>query len=387
VHLKTELTDKVLSEYQKKKELSKKYQRWIYGMSEEFYQMEEETITTKLKVDEIEDFTLIGDFEFRTQKIHAFNQSLYKRSERFANCLDLWKFDVYEQNKIMDLIKVNRCEDRFCPNCRKKRLSILQSKFYPEFFKQIEQGYKPYLLTLTIPNIKDGLNKTLNKMQKAFKRFYECLNRDLPKGWSKRLFKISGAIRTIEITINDRGEYHPHYHVLIMVKGTEDNVFDKNIYLKGYRNHEYNSLADVQISKLWTICYSETFHILDYQADLKGYDWRDSLICDIRPIADNLGLQEVLKYTFKDDDIQEYYQFKEIYFAMLKRRSYQGYGNLYNIVKDESEENYVEIAEVLKIKEEPITEVIKLNNLITLYNEYTKIYRTKSFQEEKNIKD
>lgn len=58
------------------------------------------------------------------------SKSAFNKGQRIGSCCDLWIWNVYHQNKLMDLQKLNRCmNSRFCPNC--KMLNV--AKFIHEF--------------------------------------------------------------------------------------------------------------------------------------------------------------------------------------------------------------------------------------------------------------
>ena len=78
---------------------------------------------------------------------------LYTRAKRILDCMSIWYWDIYKINKVMDLKRVWRCKDVYCPNCRTINLSIQISNFRKYFDDMIDYGYMPYFLTLTIPNI------------------------------------------------------------------------------------------------------------------------------------------------------------------------------------------------------------------------------------------
>ena len=90
-------------------------------------------------------------YAFYYMKMHdEYKDKKYKnRSERIESCLDLWVFDKYEKNKILDLKKVNRCyNNRFCPNCK----AFDAAKFLHYIKPQIEEllsnfANRPFFLT------------------------------------------------------------------------------------------------------------------------------------------------------------------------------------------------------------------------------------------------
>ena len=58
---------------------------------------------------------------------------LIRKAKRMKECLNYWEWDIYRKNKVMDLVKVSRCKDRFCPNCRSWSNAIGIFKFSSKF--------------------------------------------------------------------------------------------------------------------------------------------------------------------------------------------------------------------------------------------------------------
>ena len=231
-------------------------------------------------------------------------QKKYLRiSNNVKDCLNYWFWHCYVKNHVLDLQKVNRCKNRFCSNCRKFDLSRALNNLSPSFKKLVSEGYNPCLVTLTIPNcFGDDLSTTLDKMQVAFRKFYHFFSLDKKGMYSKRYFKFYACVKCLEITYSKfRGDFHPHYHLLVFIKGYDSSLFDKKF--KGEWSNKRNSFNmysdfDMQIRKLWTLCYQGK--------TLRDYDkLDDTYICEIREMDDK-GIYEVIKYSFKDTDVYNY---------------------------------------------------------------------------------
>ncbi|MCG4734288.1 protein rep, partial [Casaltella massiliensis] len=109
------------------------------------------------------------------------------------------------------LHKANFCKNRFCPICawRQTKKDALKISIIMEFIKK-ELDLDFIFLTLTAPNVKaENLNEEIKKYNKSFKKLSE----------RKEFKKISkGYARKLEITYNqERNDYHPHFHVIIVV--------------------------------------------------------------------------------------------------------------------------------------------------------------------------
>ena len=316
-------------------------------------------------------------------------ERLRKKADRMVQCLDLMIWDKYEQNRLLDLQKVNRCKDRFCPNCRSVGNSLALVKLERPFKEMLANGYMPYLMTLTVPNVPgEQLNETIENMQKAFQKFYHWLGKDDHKGFSERIFDVRAAIKSLEITIEEKRSnyYHPHFHIMVFLQNECEHDFEKYIP-DGKRRKGGDVLlsdADVFISKLWTMAYDKTslkaFKKLPdeiiYTERVRNY-----YMCDIRPMTLPDGLYEVFKYCFKDSDIKTLKQFKTIFKAVDGKRLRQGHGLLYNLKLECEEEEqrldpFDDIATYLEQEETPQRLLTKsLEELTSTFKMYKKISR------------
>lgn len=309
--------------------------------------------------------------------------------DNMNSCLDLWIWDKYEKNKILDLKSVNRCKNKFCPNCRSFSTAIALHNFEPVYKQMLIEGYTPYLLTLTVPNVSgDELDSTLNKMMLKYKKFWEWFNKPLDKGrkgYKNRFFDMVGAVRAIEVTIqkNDNNMYHPHYHLIVFVDNHNECDFKR--YISGPYRRNSNSFikfsdSDIQIMKLWYMAWND---ISISQYPVVSENWFDLYMCDIREM-DRKGLYEVFKYSFKDTDIKDYNSFKTLYFALYKRRLRQGFGSCYNVQFEDDTGEKQELP--LEFEEAPEELIIKkIDSLLTTYVDFKKISRFKAYNHLDNV--
>ncbi|UZW13173.1 protein rep [Clostridium pasteurianum] len=316
--------------------------------------------------------------------LHAYSEMLERKSKRIRDCLNIWTWDIYKKNKLMDLQKVNRCmNNRFCPNCRKWDLAGAIHNLKRPFNKLLLEGYNPYLVTLTIPNIPGPeLRTAIEKMNKAFKKLFRALNYSLDKttkGFSDRLIEVDAALKVLEITYNSTTDtYHPHFHCLFFSQDYDESLFQKTMpgeYSNKRQNYNFYSSMDVQIMKIWTLAYTGQRMTLKNYDDLK---LEDLYLCDMREMNSS-GIVEILKYTFKDTDIQSYEVFKTIEMAIERKRIRQGYGLLYNLkLEGDTDGEKLLLGEFLDEPEDPEELVIfEIKQLINNYKEYRKISRFK----------
>ena len=319
------------------------------------------------------------------------NERFLKRAERMYQCMDLLLWDKYETNKLLDLKKVNRCKDRFCPNCRSVSNAIALAKFKKPFEDLLSKGYKPFLLTLTVPNVPgEQLKDTIDKMQSSARVFMKKLNLRNKNSLKSRIFTVEAGIRSLEITVEKKRSnyYHPHFHILVFLTEYELTHFEK-VISDGYdsnRKPRFISSADIFISKLWTMIYDGVSlkHFSNIPDRIIYSDGvRNYYSCDIRELELPGGLYEVFKYAFKDSDIKTYEHFKTIFKAIDGRRLKQGYGELYNMNYD-CDDDELELDKADDIRqylahEESPSKLFSttLEELTTVYKAYRKISRFK----------
>ena len=324
------------------------------------------------------------------------------RAIRIRNCLNFWLWDVYKKNKVMDLKKVSRCKDIFCPNCRMFAVSKALINFSPFFKRMLMLERTPYIMTLTIPNEKaDNLEKTINKMNKAFYTLWRWLYYPVTKkessilGFKNRLFNAIGAVKVLEVTVqkSDYNYFHVHYHVIIFMENEFKGYFIKDRpggYQLRSESNIYYSDADIFIQKLWKMAFDK-IKIKEFK-NLSD-DWQSNYVCDIRELEIPEGLYEVFKYCFKDVDAKNYQVFKNLYYGLRNKRIRQGYGELLGLNKLEKsfkKDNYAEnddIENYLKFYEDP--EQYYTGAILDMVNQckdYIKVSRFKNDAEVMRIK-
>jgi plasmid rolling circle replication initiator protein Rep len=341
----------------------------------------------------------------------------YKKSIRIRDCLNYWKWNVYNENKLMDLIEVSRCGDnKWCPNCRTLNVAINIHNFEPAFKEMLSLGYCPYLFTLTVPNVKGSeLKLTIDKMIQSYKKLWEWLYRPIGKGYkgySGRLVNFRACIRMLEINIqhDDHGMYHPHFHCMIFCEELSEELIDKHIdggYQRRTQQVMYYSWLDLHLMILWKLAYDDTKltdinykQLEDYfeenyiqmQNDLSYkhplHTWCGLYLCDFKQMTMPGGIYEIFKYSFKDKEIYCYQNFKDLYFALENRRLKQGHGELYRLKLDEDNGDKQLLEEFLQKEESPQELIHKeINILTTIYHDYNKISRFKAYKDLDKIID
>ena len=293
--------------------------------------------------------------------------NLYDVADNVRDCYRNWQFDVYKKQKVKDLKHVTLCHNKFCPNCQKLIQASRLYRFAPAI-SELQNDYDVYHLTLTVENVTNSdLNYTVTKTFKSFSRLIKYFSGNTEaEGLSFASMGYGGAIRNLEIVYKgvkvdeETGEYvreyHPHIHaILLLKKGLMLDKHIKNKFSFSNRDNDKTPFSDeeILIQKVWKLIYDGdrvTKENVD-KLDL-GYS------CKLDYVGDRI--YEAFKYAIKLDKGQEftYDVFRDYYFALHRRRCFQGYGKLYNIVGDDEIiedviDKYTEIIARLKLVEEP----------------------------------
>jgi len=328
------------------------------------------------------------------------NTTYTKKADRINSCLNLWAWDKYEKNLLLDLKSVNRCKNnRFCPNCRAIDISKFIFKFKDVLNDYVKKGYGLYMLTLTIPSVDgDSLEKTIRKLFKKFLEFQLKFSNG-KKTYKNKIITIDGGVRILEITYNHLQGYHPHLHCVVLVKDIDikPNYLKKDIkgrYSKLRKSYNHKSIYDCEFGLIWSMLwhdlncsksnlekyrYIPTNNFIDNNQEYK------LLEVDFREM-DRKGFYEVFKYTFKNTDIKNYEVFKTLEIALTDKRVRQGFGNLYNLKCED-----VEIGEYqdLELEEEESPELLLTRAISELYGKYATYKKISRFncQIDSNIKN
>lgn len=176
----------------------------------------------------------------------------YKESviERVRTCGEFLRF-IKDPIQGMKLYQAYFCKNKLCPMCNWRR----SMKYSWQAKKIIDKALEMYptgrflFLTLTIKNVSaSALSEAIKEMNKSFDRLFRR---------AKVKKNMLGFIRALEVTYNDkRNDYHPHIHVLFMVKSTyfrdSENYISQEEWTKYWEesaNLDYTPMVNIKAVK------------------------------------------------------------------------------------------------------------------------------------------
>ena len=235
-----------------------------------------------------------------------FKELQYKDSlvERVATCGDTLRF-IRNQDGSLKLYQAYFCKNKLSPMCswrRSMKYAYQTSRIVDEAIKQSPKG-RFLFLTLTVKNVEgEALNSTISQLTKSFDRLFKR---------AKVQRNLLGYLRSVEVTHNeDDKTYHPHIHVLMMVKSS---------YFKGKENYI--------TQKEWGDMWSQSLKV--------SY----TPMVDIRTVKETgKGLRgavlETAKYPTKPIklDVENKQVVDDLYNGLYRKRQL-GYGGIFKEIK------------------------------------------------------
>ena len=235
-----------------------------------------------------------------------FKELQYKKTfvERVVSCGDTLRF-IQNQDSNLKLYQAYFCKNKLCPMCnwrRSMKYSYQTSRIVDEAIKQSPKG-RFLFLTLTVKNVEGkALNSTISQLTKSFDRLFKR---------AKVQKNLLGYLRSVEVTHNENDKtYHPHIHVLMMV-----------------RPSYFQSKKDYITQKEWSDMWSQSLKV-DYVP-----------MIDIRTVKETgKGLRgavlETAKYPTKPIklDIENKQVVDDLYNGLYRKRQL-GYGGLFKTIK------------------------------------------------------
>mgnify|MGYP001624093250 CR=1 FL=1 len=254
-----------------------------------------------------------------------FEELGYKKSliERIQSCGDVLRF-IRREDGSLKLYQAYFCKNKLCPMCnwrRSMKYSYQTSRIVDEAIKQSPKG-RFLFLTLTVKNVPGiELNNTISQLTQSFDRLFRR---------AKVKKNLIGYLRSVEVTHNeDDKTYHPHIHVLLMVRPSYFNSKDN------YITHEE-----------WGEMWSQSLKV-DYVP-----------MVDIRTVKETgKGLRgavlETAKYPTKPIklDVENKQVVDDLYNGLYRKRQL-GYGGLFKTIKKQLQLDDVENGNLVKTLDE-----------------------------------
>lgn len=235
-----------------------------------------------------------------------FQELNYKKSliERVSSCGDILRF-IRREDGSLRLYQAYFCKNKLCPMCnwrRSMKYSYQTSRIVDKAIQEEPKG-RFLFLTLTVKNVEgEKLNETISQLTQSFDRLFRR---------AKVKKNLIGFLRSVEVTHNEKeNTYHPHIHVLMMVKPS-------------YFNSKNNYISQEEWGDMWAQSLK-----VDYVP-----------MVDIRVVKETgKGLKgailETAKYPTKpiDLDIENKQVVGDLYNGLYRKRQL-GYGGLFKEIK------------------------------------------------------
>ena len=274
----------------------------------------------------------------------------YKKSlvERVQTCGDVLRF-IRREDGSLKLYQAYFCKNKFCPMCnwrRSMKYSYQTSRIVDEAIKQEPKG-RFLFLTLTVKNTEgEALNSTISQLTKSFDRLFRR---------AKVKKNLLGYLRSVEVTHNeDDNSYHPHIHVLMMV-----------------RPSFFQSKKDYITQKEWSDMWSQSLKV-DYVP-----------MVDIRTVKEKgKGMRgailETAKYPTKPIklDIENKQVVDDLYNGLYRKRQL-GFGGLFKTIKKQLALDDVETGDLVHTSDNAES-ISKGTEIIAIWNANKQNYYLKN---------
>ncbi len=317
------------------------------------------------------------------------------KAEAVKSCLKVWDVDYYRLQKVKDVLRVNLCHDKFCPNCQNLLSLRRYAKYKPELDKLLET-YSIYHVVFTVPNCSGiKLKTTLKNMYAKFIYVVQYMQgKRKAKNIDFKKYGFVGAVRSLEITLS-KDEFHPHFHCLFVMR---KDFTEKRKYINDYSYHNgklKRKFTDFEIllQKCWFLFYN------GQKLTKKAFDELTEGYSVFAERA-NGNYKEVFKYATKGlynpktgSFEYPYEVFKTLYDGLHRRKIIQGYGILNKltfedeITKEEKDNLYLEIKNKLQELEDPFRQYMALSELCREFDERDDITYISKNNIRENIKD
>lgn len=256
----------------------------------------------------------------------------YKAFANAYQCAEVLKFKELEGQ--LRLHQAWFCKSKLCPICNWRRSMKygVQLGQIIDVAREREPKAKFIFLTLTVKNVSgEKLGEELTNLTKSFDRLFRR---------AKVKKAVIGYLRAIEVTYNaERDDYHPHIHVLLMVKAS---YFKKTEY---YISQDEWTTMWQQSAKLDYKPIVDVRKVKPNQRKAKSdMDLRGAIVetakYPTKPI-EKMGKTEEQKLKVTDDLMKA-----------LKNKRQIGFGGLFKEIRKELQLDDVERGDLIHIDDE-----------------------------------
>lgn len=329
--------------------------------------------------------------------VYGKDETFIRRAARINECCTRWTFDHYVEAGYKNLVRMTRCDDRFCLNCQTLVADQRQAQYSP-ILDEFALEYDLYHVVLTVPNVDaEHLADTISLMFDRFGymiRFFS--GRKKVRGVDFTKYGYIAAVRALEVTVSKKdGSFHPHLHCIFVLKKNLDlpkvywNAF--SVDRTGRQGVRLFSELDMLFQRLWCLLIMKIevtkWNIENMAQACPAYPNGFSCVAD----QTNGDYHEVFKYaikgSFKNETLFDYEAFRTLYNALFKRKAYQTYGVLESYDFNEYDESLGlnELDEVfelflLKLQKNELPQRIEeaLTKILSEWNEVTCKYVSKA---------
>ena len=286
---------------------------------------------------------LDGDHNWKDKKCksmaislaYGFYEEFSKISDKISECGSYLKFSTCPLGHEKRLYQASFCKSRLCVMCQWRKSLLVYHQVYKlvHAHKEKYSSDIPIFLTLTIPNVSSNdLSDGIDLIQNGFKKL-------MKRRQVKR--SVRSWFRGLEVTYNnERDDYHPHFHVLLMVPF---NYFKKDRGLYISRDE-------------WLQMWQESMGMLEItQVDIRRVKKRSKN----KPLES--AVAECTKYATKPSDyidklpggdyVVDPSVIKDLH-SSLKGRRLTGFGGLFFKLSKEFKLKKVEDSDLINITED-----------------------------------
>nr|WP_011140000.1 protein rep [Streptococcus thermophilus]CAD97600.1 replication protein [Streptococcus thermophilus] len=275
-----------------------------------------------------------------------FKELQYKKTfvERVVSCGDTLRF-IQNQDGNLKLYQAYFCKNKLCPMCnwrRSMKYSYQTSRIVDEAIKQEPKG-RFLFLTLTVKNVEGkALNSTISQLTKSFDRLFRR---------AKVKKNLLGYLRSVEVTHNENDNtYHPHIHVLMMV-----------------RPSYFQSKKDYITQKEWSDMWSQSLKV-DYTP-----------MVDIRIVKEKgKGLRGAVLETAKYPTKPIKLVVDALYNGLYRKRQL-GYGGLFKTIKKQLQLDDVENGDLVHTSDDK-ENISKGTEIVAIWNASKQNYYLKKIK-------